>query len=169
MKPTCPKRVLGVALTLVNSNDHCHECPSPEEALDVAITQARNGGLRRTSALKAVLSAIISTPAPVTLAELCEHPKLSGSCDKATVYRLLTRLHEKRILRKIGLHDRSARFVLQHGDHHHDYLVCTECGSIEVLEIACPVEALEKEVSKRSGSRGIYHELEFFGLCPTCA
>ena len=153
----------------MNSTDHCHDCPTAEEALDAAIAMARKGGLRRTPALKAVLSAIIGAPGPVTLAELCEHPDLSGSCDKATVYRLLTRLHEKRVLRKIGLHDRSARFVLQHGDHHHDYLVCTECGSIEVLDLACPVEALEKEVSARSGFHGIYHELEFFGRCPACA
>jgi Fur family ferric uptake transcriptional regulator len=30
------------------------------------------------------------------------------------------------------------------------------------------VEALEKQIEKQSGFRKLYHELEFYGLCPKC-
>jgi Fur family ferric uptake transcriptional regulator len=52
---------------------------------------------------------------------------------------------------------------------HSDYLICTQCGTIESLDIACPVEALESQISQQSGFKKLYHELEFFGVCPACA
>ena len=57
---------------------------------------------------------------------------------------------------------------MRYPDRHSDYLICTECGSIDALEIACPVEQLEKEISEKSGFKRLYHELEFFGICPAC-
>ncbi|MBL9131436.1 MAG: transcriptional repressor, partial [Verrucomicrobiaceae bacterium] len=33
----------------------------------------------------------------------------------------------------------------------------------------CPVEALERDIEKTSGFKKLYHELEFYGLCPKCA
>jgi Fe2+ or Zn2+ uptake regulation protein len=53
--------------------------------------------------------------------------------------------------------------------HHDDYLVCTKCGRIQRLDISCPVEALERDIEKTSGFTKLYHELEFYGLCPKCA
>ncbi len=58
--------------------------------------------------------------------------------------------------------------VFKYPGEHHDYLICGDCGTIEKLEMSCPVEALEEEVARRSGYRRIYHELEFFGTCPSC-
>jgi Fe2+ or Zn2+ uptake regulation protein len=52
---------------------------------------------------------------------------------------------------------------------HQDYLICTECGSIEPIQAPCPVHQLEKEISEKTGYKNLYHELEFFGVCPRCA
>ena len=75
----------------------------------------------------------------------------------------------KGILRRLGLHDRAGYFTMKYPGEHSDYLICRACGSIEELDIACPVEALEMEISRESGYRELYHELEFFGVCPKCA
>ena len=44
-----------------------------------------------------------------------------------------------------------------------------DCGRIERLDVACPVQTLEKTIARSSGFKGIYHELEFYGQCPECA
>ncbi len=141
---------------------------SPDR-LNWAVQQCRDRGLRRTKALEEVLRTLIGSPRPLTLADLVESKALRNQCDKATVYRLLMRLEENGILRRLGLHDRCAYFTMKYPGKHSDYLICSECGTIEELDIACPVEALEKEISAKSGYRKLYHELEFFGVCPDCA
>jgi len=131
-----------------------------------AVEECRSMGLRRTKAMEEVLRNLIESDKPLTLNELAI--ALKDQCDKATVYRLLIRLEGKGILRRLGLHERSAYFTMRYPDRHHDYIICTSCGSIDTLNICCPVEELEKEISQKSGFQKLYHELEFFGVCPDC-
>ena len=105
----------------------------------------------------------------MTLAELSTSPKLINQCDKATVFRLLQRLTDRGITRKLGLHERAAYYALLLPGLHRDYLICTNCGSIEPINAPCPVHELEKEIRFTSGYKNLYHELEFYGTCPTCA
>lgn len=144
--------------------------PSPQDKLlKDTITRCREAGLRRTWALEELLKQLIQTEKPMTLADLADAAPLKDRCDRATVFRLLVRLEKQGILRRLGLHDRSAYYTLNVPGKHSDYLICTECGVIEKLDIACPVEALEAKISKQSGFKKLYHELEFFGVCPLCA
>jgi len=137
-----------------------------KKLLEWAVGECRARGLRRTKAMEELLRALIQAEKPLTLSDLAD--ALDDQCDKATVYRLLMRLEDKGIIRRLGLHERSAYFTMRYPDHHHDYLICTECGSIDALEICCPVEELEREISEKSGFHRLYHELEFFGICPAC-
>lgn len=132
------------------------------------VDRCRNLGLRRTKALEQLVATLLENPRPMTLAELATSPRLSDQCDKATVFRLLQRLTEKGIVRRLGLHERAAYFTLLLPGRHQDYLICTECGSIEAVQAPCPVHALEEEIRTKSGYRNLYHELEFFGTCPAC-
>ena len=132
------------------------------------IARCRAVGLRRTWALEELLRKLIDTHRPLTLADIADAKELKNRCDKATVFRLLVRLEKHGILRRLGLHDRSAYYTMNLPGEHSDYLICTECGTIEKLDIACPVERLEAQISKESGFRKLYHELEFFGVCPRC-
>lgn len=138
------------------------------DKLDWALGECRGRGLRRTVALEAVLRRLIAEERPLTLADLSEDPVVAGTCDRATVYRLLMRLEAKGMVRRLGLHDRAAHFIIKYPGEHHDFLICTRCGRIDKLDITCPVEALEAEISQRFGFRRLYHELEFFGICPAC-
>ena len=141
-----------------------------QDRSDWAIQTCSERGLRKTNALRELLKVLITFQEPLTLADLCESDGLSNQCDRATVFRLLGRLLEKGIIRKLGFQERAAYYIFSYPGEHNDYLVCTDCGKIETLSLKyCPVEALEKEVMKNSGFSGIYHELEFFGQCPACA
>ena len=132
------------------------------------IDRCRSLGLRRTKALEQLLITLIESDRPMTLAELAESPRLTDQCDKATVFRLLQRLADKGVVRRLGLHERAAYFTLLLPGRHQDYLICTECGSIKSVQAPCPVHALEDEIRETTGYKNLYHELEFFGTCPAC-
>ncbi|MBK1827965.1 Fur family transcriptional regulator [Haloferula rosea] len=132
------------------------------------IDRCRSQGMRRTKALEQLITTLLESERPMTLAELAESERLSTQCDKATVFRLLQRLSEKGIVRRLGLHERAAYFTLLLPDRHQDYLICTECGSIEAVQAPCPVHRLEDEIREKTGYKNLYHELEFFGTCPAC-
>jgi Fe2+ or Zn2+ uptake regulation protein len=133
------------------------------------IDRCRAAGLRRTKALEELLVTLHESGRPMTLAELAGSPRLADQCDKATVFRLLQRLASHGIVRRLGLHERAAYFTLLVPGKHSDYLICTGCGSIEAVQAPCPVHQLEEEIRANTGYRNLYHELEFFGLCPQCA
>ena len=133
------------------------------------IARCRKAGLRRTKALEELIATLLESERPMTLAELAASKRLMDQCDKATVFRLLQRLAEHAIVRRLGLHERAAYFTLLVPGKHSDYLICTSCGSIEVIQAPCPVHQLEDEIREKTGYRNLYHELEFFGVCPKCA
>lgn len=133
-----------------------------------AIDRCRAAGLRKTRALEQLLETLVETDRPMTLADLSSSSRLRKQCDKATVFRLLQRLTDKGIVRRLGLHERAAYFTLLVPGRHRDYLICTACGSISPVNAPCPVHELEEEIRRTTGYRDLYHELEFFGLCPEC-
>jgi len=79
------------------------------------------------------------------------------------------RLADAGMVRRLGLHERAAYFTLVLPDQHRDYLICTECGTIDPIDAPCPVHELENEIRSKTGYQNLYHELEFFGICPKCA
>ena len=151
-------------------HDHCQlsENPAKVEALiEDCVAQLRARGLRRSRGLDALLRHMASHHRPTTLADLARMAGLR-KLDQATVYRLVIKLEQAGLVRRLGLHERATYFQLLVPGHHHDYLVCTDCGKIEDVEIHCPAEALENRIMAKTGYRKLYHELEFFGICPEC-
>lgn len=139
------------------------------EIVDQTIARLRQAGMRKTNALVELIETLSEYDRPMTLAELCASKRLSDLCDKATVFRLLQKLVDNGVVRRLGLHERAAYFVLLLPGKHSDYLICTSCGSIEAIQAPCPVHQLEDEIREKTGYRKLYHELEFFGVCPKCA
>jgi Fur family transcriptional regulator, ferric uptake regulator len=139
-----------------------------ESLAEACAERLRKRGLRRTRALDLLIREMAGRDKPVTIAELSQAKSLRENCDPATVYRLLIKLEEHGMVRRLGLHDRATYFTLVTPGHHHDYLVCTGCGKIEEVDMDCPVGTLERKLEKSSGFRHMYHELEFFGICPGC-
>ncbi|MEO8614472.1 MAG: transcriptional repressor [Luteolibacter sp.] len=130
------------------------------------IDRCRAAGLRRTKALEEMIKTLLENERPMTLSELVASNQVA---DQSTVFRLLQRLTEHGVVRRLGLHERAAYFTLLVPGRHSDYLICTSCGSIEPIKAPCPVHQLEDEIREKTGFRNLYHELEFFGVCPKCA
>lgn len=135
--------------------------------IEELLATCSSAGLRKTDALKACLSVLAAARQPMTLQQISEDAHFTTECDPATVYRLISRLEEHRIVRRIGFHSRAAHYCLREGNHQ-DYLICRACGSVVVLDIACPVEHLEKQIAQNSGYQDLEHELEFYGRCRSC-
>ncbi len=152
------------------SKSACHMSKREAAALaeDLLENKLRDQGFRRTEGLLTLLTEMAMQHRPITLAGLGELPSLEGR-DQATVYRLMMKLEEAGVVRRMGFHGRSMHFQLVIGGHHHDYLVCKSCGDIAEVDVHCPLAPMEKEVANKSGWRDVQHELEFFGVCPSCA
>ncbi len=131
------------------------------------IEKLRERGLRRSGALEALLRAMANHHHPATLAELGESPALKER-DQATIYRLVCKLEEAGVVRRRGLVGRSSHYELVVPGHHHDYLVCRNCGRVQQAPLHCELERVETELAARSGWSDLEHELEFFGTCPDC-
>jgi len=136
---------------------------------DTILERAKAVGLRRTKALETVVQALAEKGIPQSLNEIERIPEIVGLCNRTTLFRLLNRLRDHGLVRRLGLHERAAYFTLAMPGGHHDYLICKECGSVEAIEIECPVKELEVKVAKTTGYTNLYHELEIYGLCPKCA
>ncbi len=125
-------------------------------------------GLRKTQARDAILSYLVNAGIPVTWRTLSESDELKDLCNPSTVFRLLVKLEQIGLVRRITVREQSPFFTIGMPGEHNDYVVCTECASIQNLHIACPGSRLEKQLEEQLGFRGLHHEFAFYGTCQSC-
>jgi len=137
--------------------------------VDGLILRCRQCGMRVTKTLRAIIELLVSTDAPVSVQLCAEAGGELGNCDTVTLYRLLERLEDAGLVRRIGLHKRAAHFVLADSLRHRHFICCTLCGKVEALGDTCTLNHQEEHVAADTGYTTLYHELVFYGLCPDCA
>lgn len=113
--------------------------PSVEQVLD----QVRAGGGRVTNSRRALVSALMEGGGHLSAEDLVarlrmSHPDLAES----TVYRLLTDLSDRGLVRHVHMGHGPAVYHLSDDDHHH--LVCDRCGRVTDV----PASVLTPVVSK---------------------
>jgi Fur family ferric uptake transcriptional regulator len=141
----------------------------PNKALDPWLERCRAAGMRRTHLLSRVLTTLLKASKPMDIQTMLQHQQIAGYCDPASLYRLVKKLEAIGVVRKIGLHERRAHYIINDESRHQDYIVCVDCGQVTPLEMDCPVGPVETEVSQRTGFTRLYHELQFYGTCPRCS
>ncbi len=150
---------------------HSH-LPAADESPASLLAFCRAAGLRRTHLLARVLEVLRGREEPVNIRDLQQTRGIKGVCSPVTLYRLLQRLEAIGLVRRIGLHERAAHFTLHRAHHHHDYVVCRDCGAVATLKMECPVEKLEREVGRRTcrfpRSQFTMNCMFFTGVCPAC-
>ena len=82
------------------------------------LTRAREAGLRRTKALENVLSILVHSHQPLSLADIAESPDLTSGADKATVYRVLVKLEELALIRRLAQWPRGITAAAQAREPH---------------------------------------------------
>jgi Fur family transcriptional regulator, ferric uptake regulator len=91
------------------------------------------------------------------------NPKVSV----ATVYRTMKLLNQCGLAHARNFGDGQTRYEAAIGRHHHDHLICTQCGRIVEFENN-RIEALQEMVARRHGFRVTSHKMELYGLCRNC-
>ncbi|HMM51666.1 MAG: ferric iron uptake transcriptional regulator [Lautropia sp.] len=86
----------------------------------------------------------------------------------ATVYRVLTQFEQAGILKRSNFESGKAVFELEEG-HHHDHLVCLQCGRVEEFYDA-EIEKRQQAIAKERGFQLQDHALSLYGNCikPNC-
>ncbi len=81
----------------------------------------------------------------------------------ATVYRVLTQFEQAGLLSRSNFESGKAVFELNEG-HHHDHLVCLDCGRVEEFFDA-EIERRQKLIVKERGFALQEHSLAMYGSC----
>lgn len=86
----------------------------------------------------------------------------------ATVYRVLTQFEQAGLLERHYFESGKAVFELNEG-HHHDHLVCLQCGKVEEFYDA-EIEKRQNKVAKERGFEVHEHALYLYADClnPNC-
>lgn len=106
--------------------------------LDDLRTLVRRAGLKCTPARLAVLQELAESRGPSTHAAIHEALAARGF-DRATIYRNLHDLHERRLVSRVDLGDQAARYELTRTDAHghdvaHPHFLCDGCGDVLCLD-----------------------------------
>lgn len=84
----------------------------------------------------------------------------------ATVYRTLLLLVEAGVAQQRHFNDGMSRFEINSA-HHHDHLICTECGKIVEFENDM-IETLQVQTAKKYKFSLTGHKMELYGVCKDC-
>ena len=86
---------------------------------------------------------------------------------RATVFRALELFEELGLVERLDLPTGEHAYVVCEPTHHH-HVICQSCGRGTEVE-DCGIEAVTREIQRRTGYVVDSHRIELFGLCPECA
>ena len=81
----------------------------------------------------------------------------------ATIYRVLTQFEAAGLVNRHHFDNGQAVFELERG-HHHDHLICVQCGKI-VEFVDESIEAKQEKIAEENGFTISDHSLIIYGVC----
>lgn len=158
---------------------------STGERLEALKALVRGAGLKCTPARLAVLEQLAAKHGPTTHADI--HETLAGrGFDRATIYRNLSDLEERRLVRRVDVGDQAARYELASAHDHdagHPHFRCDSCGDVLCVDGVKVVLPKPPHPAGRSSARssanartakavprgiGSVTEIVLHGLCTRC-
>lgn len=124
--------------------------------------QLRGANLRATPARLALLSTLAEERKPLAVSEITKAMGLD--IDQATIYRVLGRLVEAGLIKRLAIKSGISHFELADRPHHH-HLICEQCGLVEDVTVCCD----DPKPVAVSFSKVTSHTLEYAGICEACA
>ena len=137
---------------------------------DQALERAKASGLRLTSGLRAVISALHDDKRQLSALELQASLRAQGcGAGLPTIYRICDNLSSAHILGRSFDADGTMRYYLClcAPDTHHHHFVCRACGQISEVDF-CPLEGLAAKLLQERQLLLEGHHLELYGLCARC-
>lgn len=131
------------------------------------IETLQKNGLKATNARIEILEYLQKKTKPVDVADIVDFLKTKKiAADQATIYRVLNKFVENKILHRVEFHEGKYRYEMASLPHHH-HAICVKCGVVS--DIAdCDTTGIEKLLKKKLSFEVQSHNLEFFGLCSQC-
>ena len=134
------------------------------------ITDAiKKRGGKITLTRKAIIELLSREHGPFSAQDLLAHLATKRlHVNKTTVYREIEFLLKEEVIQMIQLGERKKRYELKSDNHHH-HLVCTNCNSIDDIELdEGGLHPHEKAIKAKKRFKVTRHALEFYGLCLNC-
>lgn len=141
--------------------------PSAAELKTAFNDFARRKGLKSTQQRDLIVDVFFHSGGHISVEELLEKVRRDNPrIGYATVYRALKLLCEAGLADERHFGAGFARYE-RVADHHHDHLICTECGCVEEFENP-EIEMLQEKIAESFGFTITTHKHEIYGLCPAC-
>jgi len=123
-----------------------------------------------TANRRAVVDALASAGAPITLPELLE---VDTTLAQSSAYRTLSVMVDAGVVRRLVHVGDHAHFELaEHLTEHHHHLICEGCGSVVDVTLPDRVEAAMDrtfhDVAEASGFTPEHHAVDIYGTCRSC-
>ncbi|HQZ14763.1 MAG TPA: transcriptional repressor [Acidimicrobiia bacterium] len=137
---------------------------------DMALDKLEKNGSRLTKSRKLILSALEKTSKPLTVTQIA---KFSSDIAQSSMYRNLTVLENAGLVTKIvNEHDFAFYELDEHVLGHHHHIRCTNCGTVNDVELSDTIEEqldkTSKLIAKKYNFKNVEHFLDFSGLCANC-
>lgn len=139
-----------------------------KEAEEQIVQTLRNSGHRITLPRRTIIRTILSSKQPLSAGEVHEQiVQQDQAINKTTIYRELQNLASLKLIRSMTFEDGTRRYqALPKGHTHH--IVCTNCRSIDDMEMSHDLDEVEKSIQKQKKFKVTNHSLEFYGICTDC-
>lgn len=129
----------------------------------------KQSGHRITTARKIIIEAAEKSVRPFSALDMYTILVKKGTqTNKVTAYRELQFLEKQGYIHGVQFKDGVKRYEIASDAHRH-HLICTECKTIENIEMENDLDTFEKKIRKEKQFTVQSHSLEFYGLCAACA
>lgn len=144
---------------------HNPDLPRLRRDLDAYMAKRR---LRSTEQRRLIIDTLFDSGEHVTLDGLLRQVRAVDSrVGYATVYRTMKLLADSGIVQEHKFGDGFTRYELNDEEHHHDHLICLDCGKITEFEEPL-IEELQARVAARYDFQVRQHKHELYGICSEC-
>lgn len=127
----------------------------------------RKHNLKSTQQRDAIVDQFLKSSGHISIDDLLARVKRKNpNVGYATVYRTMKLLTECGIAAARQFGDGQTRFEVMIDEHHHDHLICLQCGLILEFENHTIEQLQDEMASQLGGFKLVRHKLELYGLCP---
>lgn len=128
-------------------------------------------GLKNSRQRETIAEVFFESTEHIRVEELLNRVRaVDSKVSQATVYRTMKLLVDCDLAEARQFQDGQTRYEVSDDDgHHHDHLICTQCGKI-VEFVDDRIEQLQVEVAASHGFTVSDHKMELYGTCdnPEC-
>ena len=140
----------------------------PAQRREWALAVCLQARMRLTPIREQLIEFLAACRGPVSLEAVMQAEGLRDVYNATTAYRTLMLFKEIEVLRQVSLPEKQSYFVLNLPGERQAILICRCCGRITELPPMETATRMERELAATRGYARLYHELQFFGVCPAC-